>query len=74
MPGLQRIIRLRELPEFVGLRRTQIRHLIAQRDFPQPIRLGARAKGWLASEVEQWQRHRVAARDARSAAEGGGND
>jgi predicted DNA-binding transcriptional regulator AlpA len=54
---LHRIIRLRELPMWVGLQRTQIDELITRGEFPAPIRLNetGRAKGWLEHEVVQWQ-------------------
>lgn len=32
--------------------------------FPRPIPLSPKARGWLASEIEQWLRERKAARDA----------
>ena len=35
--------------------------------FPQPIRLGARAVGWIESEVDAWIRDQIAA--SRSSAE-----
>jgi predicted DNA-binding transcriptional regulator AlpA len=37
MERLHRIIRLRELPNFVGLRRTQIDELIKRGEFPRPL-------------------------------------
>lgn len=36
--------------------------------FPRQIKIGARASGWLRSEVDQWIAERVAERDARAAA------
>jgi prophage regulatory protein len=65
MQKLQRIIRLRELPDYVGLKRTQIDELIQRGEFPKPIPLSdtGRAKGWLESEILVWQAHRLAARD-----------
>ncbi len=63
---LHRIIRLRELPTWVGLQRSQIDKLIIRGEFPKPIRLNdpGRAKGWLESEIVQWQQERIASRDA----------
>jgi prophage regulatory protein len=60
---LQRIIRKRDLPDFVGLKRTQIEALIERGEFPQPIKLSERAVGWLASEIAEWQQRRIAKRD-----------
>lgn len=62
-----KIIRLRDLPSYVGLRRTQIDTLISRGLFPQPIRLSTRAKGWLARDIAKWQAGRIALRDQQSA-------
>jgi prophage regulatory protein len=61
---LSRIIRMAELPAYCGLRRTQIDFLISRGEFPRPIKLSARRKGWLESELLEWQAARIAARDA----------
>ena len=34
---------------------------VADRSFPQPVRLGARAIGWIESEVDQWIRDQISA-------------
>ena len=63
MEKLQRIVRLRDLPAFVGLQRTAITELIERGEFPKPVKLSARAKGWLESEIIVWQAARIAERD-----------
>jgi prophage regulatory protein len=63
MEKLSRIIRSHELPAYCGLQRTQIDFLIARGEFPKPLKLSARRKGWLESELLDWQRARVAERD-----------
>jgi prophage regulatory protein len=63
MDRLNRIIRLDELPQYCGLRRTQIAELIAQGKFPRPVKLSARRKGWLEAELIAWQQERIARRD-----------
>jgi len=64
---LLRIIRLRDLPLYVGLRRTQIQQLIARREFPKAVPLSdtGRAKGWLEHELIAWQQRRLAKRDGK---------
>ena len=64
MERLQKIIRLRDLPNYVGLRRTQIDELVRKGEFPRPIKLSdtGRARGWLESEVWAWQQERLAKR------------
>ena len=64
-PKLNRIIRLAELPDFVGIKRTQIEYLISQGKFPIPVKLSARARGWISSEIEEWQNQRIAERDRK---------
>jgi predicted DNA-binding transcriptional regulator AlpA len=61
--------RLRELPQFVGLRRTQIAELAKAGKFPKPIPLsdGGRAVAWLEANLISWQNARIAARNAEAA-------
>ena len=56
------ILRRRQVEARVGLRRSTIYARIADRTFPAPVRLGARAVGWVAEEVDAWLRARVAER------------
>jgi prophage regulatory protein len=61
--------RLRELPAFVGLRRTQIGELIKTGEFPKPVPLSdsGRAIAWLETDLIAWQNARIAARNAEAA-------
>ena len=67
--GLNRMYRLRDLPQFVGLRRTQIAVLIKTGEFPKPINLSdsGRAVAWLESDLVAWQNARIALRNERAA-------
>jgi prophage regulatory protein len=47
-----RIIRLPELKELTGMSRSCIYAAMADGKFPAPKKLGARAVGWLARDVE----------------------
>jgi predicted DNA-binding transcriptional regulator AlpA len=60
------VIRRRDLPNYVGLQRTQIDELISRGEFPPPIKLSdsGRTLAWLEHEVLKWQQHRIAKRDA----------
>lgn len=66
-----RIIKLKDLPNVVGLGRTAILEAIEAGTFPRPLRLTDSpvngAKGWLMSEVQEWIRDRAAKRDGREA-------
>jgi prophage regulatory protein len=66
---LNRLYRLRDLPPFVGLRRTQIAELIKAGEFPKPIPLSdsGRAVAWLESDLIAWQSGRIARRAASRA-------
>jgi prophage regulatory protein len=59
--ALQKIVRKKDLHQFVGLRRTQIEHLVAAGKFPKPIKLSERAIGFLETEIVEWQAKRIAA-------------
>jgi prophage regulatory protein len=63
---LNRMYRLRELPQFCGLRRTQIGEMIKAGAFPKPIPLSdaGRAVAWLETDLIAWQNARIAARNA----------
>ena len=56
-----RVLRLPRVQARTGLSRSSIYLRVADRSFPQPVRLGARAIGWIESEVDQWIRDQVAA-------------
>ena len=50
------ILRLRDVRQRVGLSRSSLYARMASGDFPRPIALGegARARGWLSSEIDAW--------------------
>ncbi|HWM69914.1 MAG TPA: AlpA family transcriptional regulator [Steroidobacteraceae bacterium] len=50
----QRILRLPEVCALTGLGRSFIYQLQAEGCFPQRIKLGARAVGWVEEEVQRW--------------------
>jgi prophage regulatory protein len=48
------ILRLKQVSEMTGLKRSSIYNRIAEGLFPKQFPLGGRAVGWLATEVEEW--------------------
>ena len=62
-----RFLRLPEVLARTGLSRSTIYVRLDQGRFPRPVSLGARAVGWIESEVAEWMRARIAA--SRSDAE-----
>ena len=55
-----RILRLPEVQRRTGLSRSTIYVRLDQGLFPKPVSLGARAVGWIESEVDEWIRERIA--------------
>lgn len=53
------ILRLPQVKIRVGLSRSSIYLAVSQGKFPRPVSLGARAVGWLESEVDAWLFQRV---------------
>lgn len=66
---LNRMYRLRELPQYVGLRRTQIGELMRAGEFPRPVPLSdnGRAMAWFEHELIAWQAQRLAKRESSAA-------
>lgn len=55
----QAILRLPQVKNRCGLGRSCIYEKISRGEFPRPISLGARAVGWLESEVDAWLAARI---------------
>ena len=54
------ILRLPEVKNRTGLSRSTIYARIAESKFPKPVSLGARAVGWLESEIQDWLEEQIA--------------
>jgi len=61
--NLMRFLRLPEVIQISGYRRTTIYEMIKAGNFPAPVHLGPRAVAWVESEVEAWMQERIDARD-----------
>ena len=61
--NLMRFLRLPEVIQISGYRRTSIYEMIKAGNFPAQVYLGPRATGWVESEVEAWMQERIDARD-----------
>jgi prophage regulatory protein len=53
------ILRRNQVQARTGLSRSTIYLRITEGSFPKPVSLGARAVGWLESDIEQWLTSRV---------------
>lgn len=49
-----RALRLRDVTLKVGLRTTAIYEAVKRGEFPRPVKLGPKAKGWLEHELDAW--------------------
>jgi prophage regulatory protein len=58
--GSLKILRLPQVCEVTGLCRSMIYQLEADLRFPQRVKIGIRAVGWLDNEVNAWLIRRVA--------------
>jgi prophage regulatory protein len=55
------ILRLPKVQERTGLSRSSIYLRASEGTFPQPIKLGTRASGWIADEIDAWIAAQIAA-------------
>ena len=55
-----RFLRMIEVVEITTLSRAHIYNLVARGNFPQQVKLSAKAAGWLHSEILEWMESRVA--------------
>ncbi len=61
---MQKILRLKEVIAATGFCRASIYQKMKDGQFPRPIPISARSRGWLESEVLDWQKARIAERPA----------
>ncbi|WP_051243526.1 helix-turn-helix transcriptional regulator [Thalassobaculum salexigens] len=59
----ERILRRPDVEALVGLSCSTLYAMMADGTFPKPIKLGRRAVGWRASDIEAW----VSSRNVREA-------
>lgn len=55
----KRFLRLPEVEQLTGYKRSSIYRLAKDGEFPSPIRLGGRASAWLEHEVQEWMAERI---------------
>ena len=64
MNNLQ-IIRLPAVMQMIGMSKPSVYAMIKQGKFPRQIKIGAKASGWVLSEIEQWISERINARSGQ---------
>jgi len=58
---LDRLLRIRDVSELVGLKRAAIYFQMAEGTFPRPVKIGKRAVAWRERDIQEWIRSRVEA-------------
>lgn len=58
-----RVLRKKEVQSITGLSNSALRDRMLRNEFPQKISLGARAVGWIDSEIYAWLNQRIAERN-----------
>ena len=53
------ILRLPAVKIRTGLSRSTIYLRVSQGAFPKPVRLGARAVGWVEAEIQEWLQQQI---------------
>lgn len=64
---VQSILRRADVERATGLPRSTIYDKMAKGEFPKSIKISARAVGWLETDIADWQRARIDARDGKAA-------
>ena len=62
--NLDLFIRLPEVRQRVGLSKSQIYKLIAEDQFPHPVKVSLRVSCWVVTEVDGWIKSQISCRDA----------
>lgn len=62
--GAIRILRLAQVIDITGLRKTKIYELQSEGSFPMRVQITAHSVGWIEEEVQAWLARRVASSDA----------
>jgi prophage regulatory protein len=60
---VERLIRIGEVKRLTGLSTATIYRKISAKEFPRPVQLGAVARAWPLSEVQDWIAQRIALRE-----------
>jgi len=65
-----KVIRILDVCNIVGLKRSGVYRLVQIGTFPRPVKLSIKATGWIESEVYAWLNARIAVRDTRLTQQG----
>ncbi len=68
MGNNEKILKIHQVVEIVGISRSSVYNMVQRNDFPQPVKLGMRSSGWLQSEIDGWIAARASLRSGGGAA------
>lgn len=54
------LIRLPEVQRRTGYSKAWIYHMLSERRFPSPVKIGSRAIAFIESEIDEWINQRIA--------------
>lgn len=57
---MSKFLRLNDIKNITGLSRSTIYLMIKNGDFPNSVKIGARAVGWIDSDLQSWIESRIA--------------
>lgn len=60
-PYYTSMLRMDQVCLRTGLSKSQIRRMVGDLDFPEPVRLSMRAVAWVAADIESWLQQRITA-------------
>lgn len=60
-----RALRMPQVEEKTALKRSKIYELISMQQFPEPVYLLGKCRGWMEHEVDAWLLQRIEERDSR---------
>ncbi|HML07278.1 MAG TPA: AlpA family transcriptional regulator [Xanthobacteraceae bacterium] len=63
---VDRLIRIGEVKRLTGLSTATLYRKMSVNQFPRPVQLGAAARAWPLSEVQEWIVQRIALRETRA--------
>jgi prophage regulatory protein len=66
-PRARVVLRLPKVRDKTGMSRPAIYRGMAKGTFPRSIKIGERACGWLADEIDDWLQQRINERDRKEA-------
>ena len=61
----RRFLRLKQVEELTGFKRSHIYNLIKAGKFPAQVKLGERAVAWDSESIDEWQRAKLASIQAQ---------